>query len=107
MNKADAAKAFVEAPELGGDLTAVSTMTRFQPNVEQWNPSWSKCPGSTFSPMFIHDSNFQPNDEKFLEERIVEDRGEESETVIGQRWAWSGGDLSLIMILLESYSSTP
>lgn len=80
MNKGDDSEAFVEVPELRGDLTAESNMTNFKPNLDvQWDSSWSKCPDSTFSPVFSHESNMQPNDGKFLEDRFMENRREESE----------------------------
>jgi len=80
VNKVDDSKAFVEIPELRADLTAEANMTNFQPNLDvQWNSSWSKCSDSTLSPMFGHESNMQPNDGKFLEDRFLENRREQSE----------------------------
>lgn len=80
MNKGDDSEAFVEVPELRRTNMAKSNMTNFQPNLDvQWNPSWSKCPDSTFSPLFGHESNMQPNYGKFLEDRFMENRREESE----------------------------
>lgn len=57
MNKPDAAKASIEAPELGEDPTSVSAMTSFYPNVDvRWNPSCSRGPHSIFSSMLSHES---------------------------------------------------